>query len=203
MNYIPKNRCNCNNAAKRELVNQPVPGNMPTLFQSHSLEWVLTLFFLSQTFNKWWAFWRTKSHTFGRFYSWFGCFSPLSGLFHLEYGLRERFLHPCFPNISAATDLALSKNWHLPDIWNHLHAVQGTDKVVFLKWALRRGLPSSKTMVCIKREMGCWRWGAGMPRLVETGGPWPPWVLSCQYVFLEGHSYFCSLRPWDPHKTKW
>lgn len=45
MNCVSENSCNCNSAAERELANQPVPWNVPTLFQSLSLEWLPTLFF--------------------------------------------------------------------------------------------------------------------------------------------------------------
>lgn len=108
-------------------------------------------------------------------------------------GTQGKILHPFFPNISAAANLALSRNWHLPDIHNRIIC---TLSKVLISGIFMEISEEVLAALCTIREMGGWGLGAGLQWLVERGGPWPPWVLSCQYVFLEVHSYLGSL--WDP-----
>lgn len=135
MNCVHKNSCNCNSAAERELANQPVPWNVPTLFQSLSLEWLPTLFFHLKLLissglsvrGEW------------KLYNWeilfFVCL-----FYSLIYTISLRILSQ---GVKASALLLLkylshpgivSRDWHLPDIrrcGNHLVAVQGADSCYY------------------------------------------------------------------------
>ena len=205
MNYIPKNSCNCNNAAERKLANQPAPWNVPILFQSQMCTYLV--FFPPKLFSpkfgypkllisgvlsvgngEWKPYLRKVLFLLCLVYS-------LAWTISLGLCLREKILlPPFFPNVVDATHLALSRNWHLPDTRNHLCAVHGSDKWYYRNLISDERSWPAQRLHCVIRKMGGWWSRTGLQRFVErTPATWSPFLSAC--IFRSPHQ-LGSL--WDP-----